>query len=89
MVSTEGPCEAAGGDPDHAHVLMRDPVATGEPASGAESGSPGWFGLVEDCEQIGLGLLHRLSCGQVSLGAGLGLRIVQRDPHHEAPTPSR
>ena len=37
------------------------------------SGPPRRFWLVEQLEQIGFGLLHRLSCSQVGLGAGLGL----------------
>ena len=58
-------------------------------ASESGSGAPRCFWLVEQREQIGLGLLHRLSCGQVGLGVGLGLHVVQRDTGLEADQPLR
>ena len=42
------------------------------------------FWPVELREQIGLGLLHCLGGGQIGLGAGLGLQILQLDAGLEA-----
>ena len=56
----------------HMYSCMIVPAAVGL-ARAFGSGPPRCFWLVEQREQIGLDLLHRLSCGQVGLSIGLGL----------------